>query len=188
MQDVWRRIETVLERIQPGLSRILYPPADDAALARTETALGVALPADYRASALIHDGMALYLIDSYRLLSLAEMLERRGIDEMLVDNGTLILGDSARLRTQGSVRAHSWNRLWVTFADNGGGDSLALDLDPPSAGISGQVITQSRDREALRVVAPSFRSYLVAFANDVEQDRYDAVIEDDALVSFLRRQ
>ena len=72
MQDVWQRIEAALERMQPGLARELNAPANEAALSQAEAVLRVALPQDYRSSALIHDGMALYLIDSYRLLSIAD--------------------------------------------------------------------------------------------------------------------
>ena len=80
MKDVWHRIETALERIHPTLSEDLNGPADAATLARTEAALGIALPEDYRASALIHDGMGLYLVDHYRLLSLADLYTSRGSD------------------------------------------------------------------------------------------------------------
>jgi cell wall assembly regulator SMI1 len=132
--------------------------------------------------------MHLYLIDAYRLLSLAEVIEIWNILEMLVSDGSLALGDRVHVRTEGPVRAHTWNRRWIAFASNGGGDDLALDLDPPEGGVVGQVITQSRDREKVRVLAPSFRAYLEGFAVDLEHGRYEATIEEEVLVWFSRRR
>jgi cell wall assembly regulator SMI1 len=115
------------------------------------------------------------------------VLESWNIRCELVEEGSLRLGDIGRVRTEGPVRAHKWNRHWILIADNGGGDARALDLDPPHDGMSGQVITQSRDVERVRVLAPSFQAYLEAFADDLEQDRYEALVEDDVLFEFNRR-
>jgi cell wall assembly regulator SMI1 len=184
MRDVWHRIEAALERIHAGLARNLNPPATEAALAQAEAALGVALPEDYRASALVHDGVRLYLVQSYRILSIADVVRTWRMLDSFVADGTLKLGDSDWVRTTGPVRAQKWNRRWIPVADNGGGDGKALDLDPPTGGTLGQLISQSRDVEAVRVLAPSFRAYLEGFADDLEQGRYEAGFEDGVLVEF----
>jgi cell wall assembly regulator SMI1 len=95
-------------------------------------------------------------------------------------------GDSDWVRTSGPVRAQKWNRRWIPIASDGGGDARTLDLDPPTGGASGQVISQSRGWEAVRVLEPSFAAYLEGFADDLERGRYEASIEDGVLVEFQK--
>ncbi|MFB4277080.1 SMI1/KNR4 family protein [Nonomuraea sp. MTCD27] len=53
---VWRRIERWLARRAPRTYELLRPPADPAAIARAEAAIGARFPDDLRASLLRHDG------------------------------------------------------------------------------------------------------------------------------------
>ena len=51
--------------------------------------------------------------------------------------------------------------LWVPFATDGGGNSLAFDLDPEPGGASGQIIVIGSDEDERRVLAPSLNAFLV---------------------------
>lgn len=51
---------------------------------------------------------------------------------------------------------------WWPFAEDGGGNHLMVDLDPPAGGTLGQVIVAGPDEDERRVLAPGLGAYLDA--------------------------
>jgi cell wall assembly regulator SMI1 len=185
VEELWRRIEHALAKQAPGLT--LSPGASEADVVRTEQALGLQLPDDYRGSVRIHDGTRHYLIERWQLGSLAEVTEWRRMFDAMVDDGTLSLGDLARVRTEGPVRPQRWNRRWIPIATNTSANHLLIDLDPPEAGTPGQLVRLTREANDVAVVASSFRELLVRFADDLDHDRYEAVLEGGVTVEWHPR-
>ena len=188
MTALWRRVEAALDTYDPDLKGDLEPGASDAAIAAAEAALGVRLPDEYRASVRIHDGIGTYLMDSWQLSPLETVLRRWEMFQSFVADGTLTLGEVARVRAKGPVRKERWNSRWIPIAENGGGDDHLLDLDPAPGGAVGQVLYRTRESTAVAVIAPSFGAYLTLFADDLEAGRYEVVRRNGVCVDFLKRE
>lgn len=60
------------------------------------------------------------------------------------------------------VRRVYTHAAWWPFAEDGGGNHLMVDLDPPAGGTLGQVIVAGPDEDERRVLAPGLGAYLDA--------------------------
>lgn len=58
------------------------------------------------------------------------------------------------------VHREYWRPGWLPFATDGGGNSYALDMDPPVGGRVGQVIVIGSDEDERRVLAPDLPELL----------------------------
>lgn len=177
MREVWERVRRALDTHAPGLSAELRPGAGEKAITATEAALGVPFPEEVRESMRIHNGTSDHLLDGWQLEPLDRIVDRNAMFRDLVDDGTVPLGESARVRPHGPVRPQKWNRRWISIATDGNGNDLALDLDPPADGTLGQVIRRDREGRDVFVLAPGLRAMLEGFADDLEQGRYDIELD-----------
>ena len=62
---------------------------------------------------------------------------------------------------------------WWPLAEDGGGNHLIVDLDPPPGGTVGQVLVAGPDEDERRVLAPGVGAYLAALL-DADLDPPDA--------------
>ena len=181
MKDVWKRLELALKRFAPDVKKSLNRPATNAKLAGLESRLGLQLPAEVRASYLLHDGQKAEhagllpegfadLEDEYRLLPLVEILSEWEPWKELSVIGEFA-GNTAT--PDAGVRADWWNLGWVPIASNGGGDSVCIDLAPDADGTLGQVILMSHESSDRLLLARSLGELLADLAHYYEQ-RADA--------------
>lgn len=63
--------------------------------------------------------------------------------------------------------------LWWPLAEDGGGNHLMVDLEPPPGGTVGQVLVAGPDEDERRVLAPGIGAYLAALL-DADLDPPDA--------------
>jgi cell wall assembly regulator SMI1 len=174
---VWGRLGKALGRATPGVKKSLRKGATDARLAALEAALGVTLPADVRASYLLHDGQKdgadgllpegfAGLDAEYALLPVAGIPgEWRPWQELHA------AGEFAGQvgKPDAGVRSDWWHSGWVPVASNGGGDVVCIDLAPAKGGSVGQVVWvghESGDRPRL---AGSLWELLAALAEHYEE-------------------
>lgn len=172
MQKTWSRIETWLREHAPELHQSLQRGASAADIRKAEQKLGVALPEEVKESYRLHDGqapLASPLMGEWQLLSLKNVLRQWDIQQKLLDDGSF---DEARGKPVGPVRPDWYNARWVPIAYNGGGDLYCLDFDPASGGRQGQVVTFWHADDKRERIAESFGALLEAFADDLEQGRY----------------
>jgi cell wall assembly regulator SMI1 len=87
----------------------------------------------------------------------------------LLDDGDFA-GDKPKAAR--GVRREAWNKKWVPFAANGGGDCWCLDLAPAAGGTRGQLIYVSHEMAPREVLAKSFREWLSAFADSLDRGEY----------------
>jgi cell wall assembly regulator SMI1 len=179
---VWQRIETCLGEHRKSL--VVRPGANADAIAAAEATLGVALPADYKAWLLLHDGedhvegRVEWLPAFGRLLPLAVTLERWQYEQEWVepnDPGLRYGHDDKRIR---SVIRHP-KRIVIAGNQWGDGDSTYLDLIPGTAGTVGQVIVGVTECDFL-VVGNSFLDFLERWAAAFEAGVL-GVVEYDGL-------
>lgn len=125
--------------------------ASESRLSTLEAALGVILPASYRAYLSDRDGQGALgeWLEGTRLLS-ADEVERHAFD---LRSLSLDFGD-----VQGGV-ARGFSDRWIPIATPVGGSVyVAIDLAPSLAegGSDGQIIRSAVDDDSVRIIAPSF--------------------------------
>ena len=79
--------------------------------------------------------------------------------------------DSVEVRGHDPVRKLYTHESWIPFATDGGGNSLALDLDPTSGGTRGQIIVIGSDEDQRRVLAPGLAAFLATLASLLDVGR-----------------
>lgn len=174
IQQVWHRIEQVLQRHVPKTFLTLAPPAKDEDIAALESMTGLKLPDDFRWSLKVHNGQD----DPTRCHSF--------VVEGLFANTTQILEtwcmlnkiQSETLQYEPSFIADDqgewWNRHWVPFTI-GDGDCLCLNLNPDSLadGGYGQVICHVHDSECELGIAESYGKFLLDLAEKLEKNDFE---------------
>ncbi|MDN3028260.1 SMI1/KNR4 family protein [Streptomyces sp. S.PB5] len=124
--ESWARIETWLADNAPRTFAELAPPAERAAIAMAEEAIGLAFPRPLTESLLRHDGTA----DSVLLPPFWMMLSTQHIVDTW-KSLTSIHGPERPDAEMGDPEREYgpwWHRQWIPFAADGAGDHLVIDL------------------------------------------------------------
>src|SRR5260370_40674606 len=173
MQALWDRIEAWLMMNAPEEMFSLQPGATDQDIREAETAMGIELPDEVRASYRIHNGGALIaepLDDTFwELLCLEDMVRDwktyRGFDH----------GLRAPIQPEDKVRPQGWHLHWIPLLEdhNRTGQCLCLDLAPGPAGQKGQILEVEWEDPGQRpVIVASFQALLSTFADHLEAGKY----------------
>ena len=159
----WARIDAWLAKKAKRIRKAMAGGATAEQIAAAEGRLGVALPADVRASWQIHDGG-----DESDLFPSSEP------DDM----GYSLLSLEEVVEATASRRGHErWNPNWLAVATNGGGDYQAVDLSPDGR-TAGRVIEVSHETGTVTVLAPSWAARLADLADGLEAKRYKYDADD----------
>lgn len=99
---------------------------------------------------------------------------------------------SARSNPPEAIKFAWFNRRWLPFARDSGGNYLALDFDPGPAGTAGQVITMGSEESTQSVIARSFEAFLLELTALVEAGNFllangKLQLKDPPLKHFLDR-
>lgn len=153
----------------------LAPGASKAQLAEAELALGIQLPDDVRISWELHNGG---LTDSAWILTYGDLLP---IDRVVAqwntylewqeDDGWGLEEDMKPTNIAGAIKPIWWNPRRIAVTDNSG-NGLHLDLDPPTDGVSGQVIFLDHEVGPTVVLAKSWSAFLEQWADELEAGKY----------------
>ncbi|MEU8241190.1 SMI1/KNR4 family protein [Actinoplanes missouriensis] len=180
VRAAWERIETGLLRVLPESVSRLEEPADDAAIDIVQAELGLALPADFRASLLIHNGTSWGMpqpLPMDQLYSAEEIVEATQMwrdnaddDSDFHDPGKLAYYiDHGMLRVDGPVHRLMGGEGRIVVATMNGDVWWLLDLDPAPGGTPGQVIRVDIECAEWDVLAPSWTELLLRYARDLER-------------------
>ena len=171
VSEVWKRITTCLGEHASSLK--LRDGASEAAIAELEQALGVELPADYKAWLRIHDGedhvegRVEWLPAWGRLLSIETTLERWRDEQEWAqtddDEGFQYVMDDDQIRC---VVKHA-KRIVIAGNVWGDGDNTYIDLIPGPKGTVGQIIVATSECD-FEVVGSSFLDFLTRWASAFE--------------------
>jgi cell wall assembly regulator SMI1 len=179
--DTWKRIELWLGDHAKSFAKSLSKGAAIDQLQKLETSIGAALPDVFKQSLAIHDGQKEgcdFIPDDG--IGSFYFLQTKDIAREWKDWGAVLKsGDFKGLEAKpdNGIVADWWNRGWIPFASNGGGDHLCIDLVPTKGGTVGQVILVRHDDPARQMKARSFNDWLRQLAETIENGGIDYLVE-----------
>jgi len=91
------------------------------------------------------------------------------------------------MRVTGPIRTQRWSPRWIPIAKTTSADAILLDLDPPPAGVAGQVVHVTREMRELHFVAPRFQAWVEMFADDLDAGRYELRLSNGNLTDIEKR-
>lgn len=176
--SAWRRIEAWLAEHAPAVLASLADGVSAKALVEAEEALGMELPPSFKESYMIHGGQldsaeAAGLIFGFRLQPLQRIVDGwryswGDSDDSEEPNTSPDLGTSADF-----IRDLADSRCWVAFCDDSGGNSIGIDLDPPTGGTRGQIINFGPGEKVRFVLSTDMGEFLETIASAMEEGRCD---------------
>ena len=176
---VWTRIEAWYEA--QGAAHLLHPGASAEAIAEAEATLGLAFPAELRASLTRHDGTTWSGWASGELLPLQRLTNERAVWMERLEGGNF--DERADHNAESTlVQAGWWNPAWIPLHADGGGNGMVIDLAPAEAGAPGQVLFMDHETGPEEPEYASLTEYLAAVADALEAGLY--VLYDDAIVAI----
>ncbi|MBA3459213.1 MAG: SMI1/KNR4 family protein [Deltaproteobacteria bacterium] len=161
MQDLWERLEAHANK--HGRSLKLRAGASEEAIAAAEQAIGIAFPADYRASLALHDGQDPdaepfeWMPGCSPLASVAAIAAQWKDEQEWVEGGPL----EEHTPEINNVLKHP-RRIPIAGTRWWDGDNTYLDLVPAKAGTVGQLITFYTECD-MTLLGPSFRAALESY-------------------------
>ncbi|MBY0231748.1 MAG: SMI1/KNR4 family protein [Gemmataceae bacterium] len=179
--ESWRRIEAWFAANLPEALATLRPPATEADLAAVEARIGQPLPADFRASYLIHDGQdvtsetcGLGILFGRHIVPLRHdcgdsvmwLYEHRVEHEWPPEH--LFDYEEWEYLPPDSMRKVESGPGWVPFYYDSGRNYIGIDLEPGPNGVRGQVIPFGTDYQFRPVLAQSFGHLLEDIADELE--------------------
>ncbi|MFF7632784.1 SMI1/KNR4 family protein [Kitasatospora sp. NPDC008050] len=169
VQRIWERIESTLERLAPAVAAALPAGASEAQLAAAQQQLGVELPAEVLEFYRRHDGLPGVQVGySGPVRSLAELV-RDALDRADYADDPMDEEEDGEIR-----RDISWSTGWIPIIQQGNGDVVCVDLDPPVPERRGQIIDWTHEGSTADYLAPSWREFLDDFAAELAEDgRYE---------------
>lgn len=170
MQQLWQRLEIILQETNPSVLADLAPPATDTEISTLESQLGVKLPKDFIACLKVHNGQrgkADGLFDGSKFLSTSGILQYWTMMEDVLDSGIFDDFNPDDLSSDG-VKSGAWIPKWIPIIDYGNGDFWCLDLDPGEDGSYGQVIQYWHEDAEAQKEANSFKEWFSNFIDSLE--------------------
>jgi len=177
VKGIWRRIEAILEAQAPEIKKSLNNGATKKALRKLETLCRVSLPDDFKVSYLLHDGQnsgqeslireGVFTKEGYVLMPLEYIVAEWKSWKELETNGEFSGQESV---PDGGIQPVWWHPAWISFASNGGGDSLCIDMAPANNGTKGQVISMNHETAQRQLIAKSLTEFLSKLADHLAED------------------
>ncbi|MXV18314.1 SMI1/KNR4 family protein [Deinococcus xianganensis] len=168
LPELLARLDAWVAREVPLHHATLRPGVTDAALDAFEVRQGVTLPEALRALYRWHDGGDLF---GLKFLSLEHLeFNRVAWAELAADRMT-DLDEVVVSHPPGAIRLLYATGDWLPFLHDGGGNHVAIDLNPGPAGRVGQVITVGPDEDDRYVLASDLDTFLREYLRRLESGR-----------------
>jgi molybdopterin molybdotransferase len=183
VRQSWKTIEQQLREHAPEISRRLSPPASAESIARLESTLKRRLPADFKESLAIHNGISQRtahtpLVNNDCLCSTTEIAREWRMMKKLMDDGHFDLDGEPGCpdtRTRKIKNDAWWRTGWIPFTESDG-NKFVIDLDPPKLGKKGQIFYFWNSGHSPReVVASSYADWLAQLANHLQRGRFQVI-------------
>ena len=169
--DSWKRIAKWYRNHASKDACELAGPATKKEIELVEAILEVRLPANVQQSYRVHNGSRHTWVFGYwgYYLCLPDLVQSWALMLHLAKNPQY---RDLKTIPLGPIKPDVWNPRWVPLCGNGSGDHVCSDLDPPSGGRLGQVISFSHEEGPRNVLAGSFLEWLAEFAQELESGKF----------------
>jgi cell wall assembly regulator SMI1 len=171
VDDCWAFLES-----QVGGSSALPRGVSASAIRKAEAAMRVKFPEDFRKLLLRHDGSGKHFISPYKIgsggqtfLALKDII---GTWKCMVDIGADFENQGEFGKQKGPIKPNYWNKRWISFTENGCGDNIVIDLDPPDEGTLGQVVDWWHEGGVTTFQASSLREWLNEVVDEIKNGVY----------------
>jgi len=130
IEMLWGKIESELlrQKCDRQIGEMLLPPAEAINIVKFEEAIGVPLPADYKLSLAIHEGVK-YWVWLWDAVSIPEITQVLDFWKSNIEASSHSNNQGVQLISQGAVRRSMFDKLWIPVA-NDNGIPICLDLIP----------------------------------------------------------
>jgi cell wall assembly regulator SMI1 len=136
----------------------------------------VIFPADLRLILLRHDGSGDCFISPYKIggggQSFLALKDIVATWKDMVEIGAQFEKVGEFGEQNGPVKRNYWNKRWIPFTENGCGDNIFLDLDPPKIGTKGQVVDWWHERALSTFQSASLREWLNEVVDEIKKGVY----------------
>jgi cell wall assembly regulator SMI1 len=163
------RLDRWLAMHRPRFLHALQPGASAAELDRLQHEISAPLPPGLRTLLAWHNGQNEDIVGSF------EQSWRLMSTQAIADAKKELDNDAT-----GQAAKDGWQRGWIPFLEDDGGDYLCLDTSQPTAPVRGFWPGKKADT----IVAPSLAAWLEDFVTELEQGHYT---EDPERGDFIRR-
>ena len=171
VDDCWAFLE-----LQVGGPSALPPGVSVSAIDNAEISMGVELPEDFRRLLLRHDGSGNHCISPYKIgggaqyfMALQNIIRTW---EGMVVIAVEFESDGEFGEQTGPIKKNYWNKRWIPFTENGCGDNIIIDLDPPDEGTLGQVVDWWHEGGVSTYQSASIRKWLNEVVDEIKSGVY----------------
>lgn len=185
VKAAWKRLKRWSLAHLPQFDGKDAEPASEEQIREFETVIGQRLPKDVRDSYRKYDGQCAGVGVAYGLavVPLSEALGqweqwRDGYGQCVEDGSAASLDSGCTSFPDGFVRPVYFDSGWIPVTYDGGGNHIAIDLNPGPKGTRGQVIVFGRDDEFHPVLALSWGQFLTDLADEFEAGNYRLDMSD----------
>ncbi len=150
--------------------------ASEAAIKKAEAAMKVQFPDDFRKLLLRHDGSGDFFVSPYKIggggqtfLSLKQIVDTW---KFMVKIGREFDEAGEDSEQKGPIKHTYYSKLWIPFTENGCGDNIFIDLDPPEDGTLGQVVDWWHEGGVSTFQATSLKEWLNEVVEEIKAGAY----------------
>jgi len=177
IKDIWHDIESWYKNHALRQFEDLKSGASDAQIESLRSDMSVVLPEDYRASLQTHNGNMSF--HDYEYLTCNAVLRKWKMMAELGDEGAFA-GRSIDQDGKGIIQDTWWNRGWIPFVADSGGNMMCIDTMPATEGVVGQVLRMEKNSGPFPTQYSSFRAWLEDYRDGLYQGKYK--VDDDGFI------
>ena len=155
-EDIWEAYKVQVKLKLPEADFKFNPPANLKEVSQWEEALSQKLTAELLKLYELGNGQAedgQSFINGFTLMTILDAASQwQRIDTKIAK---IKIPETAK----GAVKKEIWNKKWIPFASDPGGNFLCVDFSPADGGYAGQVIAVYFEAGIREVIAPSVKEY-----------------------------
>ena len=185
IEQTLQTLKDKIHLILPELVAELNPPATPTQIDEVASQLPFAFPDELRQLYGVHDGEANErgLFFGLPLVALTTALDDWQVWADLASEDFSDMDERIISVPKGHIKKIYASTHYFPFSNDGGGNNIAVDLDPNREGTKGQIINIGSDESTRYVIAPSLEDFLAFCIYQIDIGNY--AIKDDEGRKYL---
>lgn len=173
-----------LSLVNPSLVELFNPPVSHKMLLDAEREIGRPLPEALKKLYLIHDGQAdgPGLFFDWTILSLKQLVKEWQDWDQIEDFYEATFAVDSISVPRGCIQERYSCQNWIPIGKDFAGNNYAVDMEPDSLGIRGQIIVFGRDYDFKYVLATSLEEFIAYLTAQLKSGQYQ--VEDEQCITI----